>query len=275
MSESPIVVLTSQTNNKTYYRSLQYNGNRVQTCLFCESIEFIESNKPHVVLLDCGTDTHSGLNLLREIKSFYSCTPVIFITEVTSEDVAVEAFRCGARDYLKKPVHMPKLQETLECLLMFRKVSREKRQSYFINRSSLKKDTESSSGQLVPANITSVIRYIEVHLTDQISLGQLASIAHVSKYHFCKVFKRHIGMSPLRYVALKRIKKAKELLLHADLNISEIAWEVGFNDLSNFNKHFKKYTGITPTMYKLNVRDAEIQGSHFSYPDRLFAQNTQ
>ena len=51
MSESPIVVLTSQTNNQSYYRSIQYNGNRVQTCPFCESIDFIESNKPHVVLL--------------------------------------------------------------------------------------------------------------------------------------------------------------------------------------------------------------------------------
>jgi transcriptional regulator GlxA family with amidase domain len=171
----------------------------------------------------------------------------------------IEAFRRGARDYLKKPVNVLELQKSIECILLMKKTQRGQRRSCLMNIYYREISIEDTKKKSLPQNIHSVLRYVDKNLTSQISLEILAKIACSSKYHFCKVFKKHMDMSPLRYVALKRVKKAEELLMYSDMNISEVAWEAGFNDLSNFNKHFKKYTGITPSFYKCCAHSSEDQ----------------
>lgn len=101
-----------------------------------------------------------------------------------------------------------------------------------------------------PQNLLQVIAFIEGNLWSSMELGSLAKKAHLSKFHFCRVFKRHIGMNPMKFVAVLRIERAKELLTSNDKTVSLVANEVGFRDLSNFIRQFKKITGMTPTMYR-------------------------
>jgi AraC-like DNA-binding protein len=86
----------------------------------------------------------------------------------------------------------------------------------------------------------------------RITLVELAQKAGMSKYHFSRVFKRYIGMTPIKFVTLRKIEKAKELLKRRDFNVSAVAYQLGFNDVSTFIKQFKKFTGLTPA--KLNNR---------------------
>ncbi|UCD36498.1 MAG: helix-turn-helix domain-containing protein [Nitrospiraceae bacterium] len=254
MSDNCIVILTSEINQQNFYRSINLNGSKVHTSPLNKSLEFIEKKKPSLILLDCSSDACRGISVLKNIKTLYTCIPVIFITERASEDIAIEAFRCGARDYMRKPINIDELRKGIERLLSITKTSREKRRLCIMDSAPRNTASQSSHGNLLPASIANVIAYIEGNLNSQISLDSLAKVAFTSKYHFCKVFKKHMGMSPLKYVAFLRVTKAKELLLRDDLNISDVAWEVGFNDLSNFNKHFKKHTGISPSAYKTRGR---------------------
>ena len=75
-------------------------------------------------------------------------------------------------------------------------------------------------------------------------------MANLSKYYFCRNFKKHFGTSPMKFVTLVKINKAKELLKREDLRVKEVASHAGFNNLGTFIRQFKKAEGLTPTSYK-------------------------
>jgi len=101
-----------------------------------------------------------------------------------------------------------------------------------------------------PPVISKARAYIHDHQTEEISLSQVAKAVNMSSYYFCKTFKKVIGINFTDYVARVRIEKSKNLLLNPNLRISEIAFEVGFQSLTHFNRVFKKILGQSPTEYR-------------------------
>ena len=99
-----------------------------------------------------------------------------------------------------------------------------------------------------PSNISR-----EHHATEDLSLGQVAAAVHTSTFYFCKLFKRATGFNFTVFVSRTRIEKAKNLLLNPNLRISEIAYEVGFQSLTHFNRVFKKIMGQSPTDYRTKI----------------------
>jgi AraC-like DNA-binding protein len=99
-----------------------------------------------------------------------------------------------------------------------------------------------------------VLTYIQDHLYDNIDVDVLASIACVNKCYFIRLFKREVGVSPLRYINQKKTEKAQLLLLTADMPVKEVAYELGFFDLSYFIRLFKKKVGMTPQEYRASMR---------------------
>ena len=95
--------------------------------------------------------------------------------------------------------------------------------------------------------------YIQDHSGDQLSLGAVAHIVNMSASYFSEKFKRATGMNFVEYVARTRIEKARNLLQNPHLRISEIAYEVGFQSLSQFNRAFKKVTGQAPSEYRQSL----------------------
>jgi AraC-like DNA-binding protein/ligand-binding sensor protein len=104
-----------------------------------------------------------------------------------------------------------------------------------------------------PPVITKARTYIHEHQTEEISLSQVAKAVNMSSYYFCKMFKRFSGINFTDYVARVRIEKSKNLLLNPNLRISEIAFEVGFQSLTHFNRVFKKILGQSPTEYRAQL----------------------
>ena len=92
--------------------------------------------------------------------------------------------------------------------------------------------------------------YIERNLDQAITLEDIASDLGISQFHFCRYFKKHMGIAPYRYVIQQRVERAKQLIKGHKLSLVEIALLCGFNSQSHLIHHFKKQTGITPKTYR-------------------------
>lgn len=106
-----------------------------------------------------------------------------------------------------------------------------------------------------------VMSYMADNLSKDISLQDLSKEAGMSKFPLCRGFKKEVGMTPMQFLATMRIERAKKLLRESSLSVSLVALEVGFNDLSNFIKHFKRLTGDTPTAFKKSLKKQSISNS--------------
>jgi AraC-like DNA-binding protein/ligand-binding sensor protein len=92
--------------------------------------------------------------------------------------------------------------------------------------------------------------YILANQADPIDLDKVAQAMHVSTFYFCKMFKKATGLTFTDYLSRVRVEKAKALLLNPHLRISEIAYDVGFQSLTHFNRMFRKIVGESPTAYR-------------------------
>jgi AraC-like DNA-binding protein len=101
-----------------------------------------------------------------------------------------------------------------------------------------------------PPVIARAKQFIQEHQSEDLSLGQVAKAVNTSTFYFCKIFKKITGINFTDYLSRVRIEKAKNLLLNPNLRISEIAYEVGFQSLTHFNRVFKKIIGQSPTEYR-------------------------
>lgn len=104
-----------------------------------------------------------------------------------------------------------------------------------------------------PADIWKARRFIEEHCGDHISLGKVARAVNANPTHFSEKFKQVTGMNFVDYVAHIRFERAQELLNNGKLRVSEIAFAAGFQSLSQFNRVFKKFSGKSPTRYRLTT----------------------
>ena len=84
----------------------------------------------------------------------------------------------------------------------------------------------------------------------------MAQAAHMSTFYFCKMFRKFTGVNFTEFLSRVRIEKARNLLLNPNLRISEIAYEVGFQSLTHFNRVFKKLLGQSPTEFRAHLKVA-------------------
>ncbi|HWX21688.1 MAG TPA: helix-turn-helix domain-containing protein [Candidatus Binatia bacterium] len=104
-----------------------------------------------------------------------------------------------------------------------------------------------------PPVISRAKEYIQEHQTEHLRLGHVAKACNTSTFYFCKMFKKITGINFTDYLSRVRIEKSKNLLLNPNLRVSEIAFEVGFQSLTHFNRVFKKVLGQSPTEYRTQL----------------------
>lgn len=96
--------------------------------------------------------------------------------------------------------------------------------------------------------------FIREHYTEDLRLGQVAKFVGSSPFYFCKLFKQGAGLNFSDYLSRIRLERSKILLLNANLRVSEIAFEVGFQSLTHFNRVFRKKLGQSPTQYRSQLK---------------------
>lgn len=120
--------------------------------------------------------------------------------------------------------------------------------------------TELASARLNPMNnpsyrryrdeVAHLIRYINEHLNESITLDELSGMTHLSKFYLIRLFKAYTGKTPHEYILYNKILEAKRLLTTSDATVAEIASQTGFHDSNHLVASFKKLTGTTPLMYR-------------------------
>jgi len=102
--------------------------------------------------------------------------------------------------------------------------------------------------------------YIDKHKTEELSLTDVAKAAGASVFHFCKVFHKNTGLKFTDYVARVRVEDARTRLLNPNLRISEIAYDVGFQSLTQFNRTFKRVFGQSPSEFRARLSSRKRAG---------------
>ena len=175
-------------------------------------------------------------------------TPAAFNRAVAkAEELGVDIDNAKAKEaYLATPVASQKKLDSVSSLL-----------SIFADHLSMKSNQIAvQTANAEPPVITKAKQFISEHHTEDLSLGQLAAAVHTSIFYFCKLFRKVTGTTFTEFVSRTRIEKAKNLLLNPNLRISEIAYEVGFQSLTHFNRVFKNVVGESPTGYRTRLPKA-------------------
>ena len=179
----------------------------------------------------------SGIDVMKEIKDVEPSVLVIIVTACGDEEVAVEAFRNGARDYLKNPFS----------------ISEPSRRQNILPGS----DTPELPGTQPSAvtlsqyhKIQKAVRFINDNYRTDIRLAAAAREAGMSLAHFSRIFKKVMGLPYQDYLNGRRITKAKNLLRTSAQSVTEIAASIGFADPTGFGRIFKKVTGHTPSAFR-------------------------
>lgn len=105
------------------------------------------------------------------------------------------------------------------------------------------------------ANVVRAIDYIEENFREELHLADVARQAYLSPAYFSHVFRETTSTCFARYLQRRRIREAKKLLRQTDRSVTEIAFESGFNNLSHFNRVFRRLVGASPSQYRVDGRD--------------------
>jgi AraC family transcriptional regulator len=105
---------------------------------------------------------------------------------------------------------------------------------------------ESNGSKMSEVAVRAVCDFIEANLCTQLTLEDLAALVHLSPCHFARCFKATIGLAPHQYVIARRMELAKRLVLTTTLNVAEIAWSIGYENIGHFRRLFTAHIGVTP-----------------------------
>ena len=194
----------------------------------------------------------SGIDVMKEIKDYAPSVLVLIATAYGDEEVAVEAIRSGARDYLKKPFSISELSAKIDFYLALRQADQQRRKN-ILPRS----DTPELPGMQPTSvalsqyhKIQKAVRFINDNYRNDISLDDVAGVADMSPAHFSRTFKKVMGLPYQDYLNGRRITKAKKLLRTSAQSVTELPIYLGFADPTGFGRIFKILASRTPSSYR-------------------------
>lgn len=114
--------------------------------------------------------------------------------------------------------------------------------------------------KLAPRVVDRVGRYVDAHLAGPITLSGLAAQASLSPYHFARAFRATTGLPPHRFVNACRLERAKNALLHSPATVAEVAYAVGFSNVSHFRRLFRRELGVLPGQLRRDRKNGPSPG---------------
>lgn len=229
-----------------------------------EALRLLDGHKPDIVLMDVMMPGMSGLELLR-LGGVHKSIRWVVISAYSDFQFAQQALQYGARDYMLKPIGKPKLIELLNKL---KEELDEERDAWMKQQKMLDQLNEAREAvsrllhaeappyekqpdQMHPKDlIESATQYIMEHYRENLSLEKVAAAVYLNPVYFSQLFKKTKGTGYKDYVIQLRLEKAKLLLKSSDLKVTEVAEQVGYQDMRHFTQVFRKMVLMTPSEYR-------------------------
>jgi signal transduction histidine kinase/DNA-binding response OmpR family regulator len=205
-----------------------------------KAFEFI----PDIILSDVMMPEMDGIAMLEKIKTDErtSHIPVIMLTAKADIASKLQGFERGADAYLAKPFNEEELKIRLKKLIELRKVLRQRYASMEVLPKS-----DDQAIKTEDAFMSKIRSIMEAHLdNEQFGITELCREAGMSRAQLYRKFKTLTDKTVNEYLIQFRLFKANELLSNTDLNVSEVAWEVGFKNLSHFSRVYSETFGHSP-----------------------------
>jgi signal transduction histidine kinase/CheY-like chemotaxis protein len=221
-----------------------------------EGFELAKKYTPDLIISDIMMPVMDGLELCSRLKKelHTSHIPVILLTAKAMIEHWIEGLETGADDYIPKPFNLKILHLKISNLIESRKRLRQ-----LFSRGDNPSPEESTSNQIDQQFIARAYTIIEKYLREEeFSVDQFAREMMVSKSLLYKKIKAISGYSIVDFVNMYKLRKAaSRLATNPQLNISEIAFEVGFNDAKYFSRIFRKVFGVTPSEYTRTLNKSD------------------
>lgn len=204
-----------------------------------------------LVLLDLVLPDMRGIDVLRRIKHSYPSLPVVIITGHGSEDACIEAFRRGARDYIKKPFKSDELIRKVEVLMYVHSLKLNSRKALPISVSDSPEVVEQPKHirSWVLQGIMTVKNFIDNNPTMSIDLNYAAKMAGMNRSYLCRYFKEVTGFTFKDYLTEAKFNIAKDILKERDASVRDAADASGYRP-KYFSEAFKRECGFTPKVIK-------------------------
>lgn len=212
-----------------------------------EALNLAGQYLPDVIISDVVMQPMSGIELCQKVKGDPALghIPVILVTGNASTEARLSGVEGGADDYISKPFDRDLLVARVAALLK----SRSNLQKYFYNEITLQDNPLKISANYKEF-LDACIAIVEAHLDDdQFTIATLARELGMSYSKMNKKIKAVSGQPASAFVRFIRLRKAAELFINTNYNISETAFQVGISDIKHFRKHFTSLFGMKPSAY--------------------------
>ena len=229
-----------------------YGVTRIETATNCaDGLVRAVDTRPQLALIDVCVGKAFGQDLVRRIKEAGVDCACVMMSGHREFGYACEALRCGAWDYLLKPIRADKLTSVVELIIReklhgtVKKVSRDEETDPILQR----KISE------LPTLISKLLAMVRAEYRQNITLKSIADRLRMNSTYLGQLFIKETGLKFSEYVMLYRLNTARDMILYTDEKISVIAEEVGYSNLNYFSTHFRNYFNMTPSEMRLQEEE--------------------
>ncbi len=204
-----------------------------------DAIAYIEQFPPDLVLIDINLHkdkegTELGSYLLQK-----NTIPYIYITSYSDKSTLEKVNITRPKGYIVKPFREEDLLATISIVL-----------NNHHHKNIDPEISEAPNKNHIPFKVKEIVNYINSNVEKKIDIDELTKLTVWKKDHFSRLFSRYLGLTPYQYILTRKVEKAKTFLSETKIPINEIAFELGFENYSNFHHIFKKITQDTPENYR-------------------------
>lgn len=202
-----------------------------------QALKIMKEEPIDIMITDIRMPNMDGLELAGKAREMSSRLQILLYSAYSDFEYARKAIKVQVKAYILKPLKQETLYEELDGLLELKEAMRKTEQ---------------------PLDVVELAQnYISEHFAEEISLEEIAGGAYVTPNYLCYIFKMKTGMTPMRYLTVYRMRRARALLENTDLRITDIMQACGYNSSSYFSTVFKAEYGYTPTRYREQVVKGE------------------
>jgi len=232
-----ILIVDDDPDLRSELRSILQDYNVIEASSGEEALKLLRrANEIELVILDIMMSGVNGLDVLPYLKKLNTGLKVSILTGHSSKDIAIEALKSHADDYIEKPICVEKIRDSVERLLP--PVGEHSEQDAF--------DLE--------AKIERVKNFVKKNWDKKTGLEDAAKVACLSPKYLSRIFKEQAGIGFNEYKLKIKVSEAKKLLEKSGFNVNQISDRLGYENTESFIRQFKKFTRKTPTEYRNKIR---------------------